>query len=159
MTSFPHIIRMPCVSSVFYPMLFCLPGIVWVSFWDLDILMKRITQLHEHMVLTTLMIWFIYPRTRNNISWVFYKVGMNNLANSLQSLFVEFILYAKEIMFKCMLMQAMVDNSLRAATVDQSIIYRWENEDGKKINKQWIHAVLLLWPEQLRLSQNNSLPT
>ena len=61
---------------------------------------------------------------------------MNNLANSLQSLFVEFILNAKEIMFKCILMQAMVDNSLRAATVNQSIIYRWENEDGKKINKQ-----------------------
>ena len=33
-------------------------------------------------------------------------------------------------------MQAMVDNSLRAATVNQGIIYRWENEDGKKINKQ-----------------------
>ena len=33
-------------------------------------------------------------------------------------------------------MQAMVDNLFRAATVNQSIIYRWENEDGKKINKQ-----------------------
>ena len=84
---------------------------------------------------------------------------MNNLANSLQSFFVEFILNTKEIMFKCILMQAVVDNSLRTATVNQSIIYRWENGDGKKINKQWIHAVLFLWPEQLRASQNSSLPT
>ena len=40
------------------------------------------------------------------------------------------------IIFKGILMQFVVDNSLRTVAITQSIIYRWENGDGKKINKQ-----------------------